>query len=226
MPIEIGQVQSLEEGSTRQACFISSDKSRAATTLYGAMKFVAGESFIVNANHEDDGLHAANAITRLSCAVYGNVLNSTGSIIPLMWDAIKRKYDLTLYSPEMTRFMIDIEEAIDLIEQSLQLTGVNVVPNLKSFRLKDLFELYSEQFGLNYKTGVPRIAEKLHEIMLSSEELPRTRFDKDNNMYIMHYKKVFEDSPAFPGGEFSSKDVAVSKTILREILSKYDFFKA
>ena len=72
-----------EENNFEAACFISSDKSRAATTLYGAMKFVAGESFIVNSD---------NTNTRLSSAIYGNVLNSTGSIIPLMWDAIKRKY--------------------------------------------------------------------------------------------------------------------------------------
>jgi UDP-N-acetylglucosamine 4,6-dehydratase/5-epimerase len=214
-----------EENNMEAACFISSDKSRAATTLYGSMKFVAGESFIVNANHDEDGLHAFTNGTRLSCAVYGNVLNSTGSIIPLMWDAIRKNYELTLYSPEMTRFMIDIEEAIDLIEHGLELTGVNVVPNLKSFRLVDLFEIFNEEFGLTYKTGVPRIAEKLHEIMLSAEELPRTCFDAAKNMYILHYKKVFENYPGFPGGEFSSKDVVVSKNELKGILGKYNFFK-
>ena len=72
-----------EENNFEAACFISSDKSRAATTLYGAMKFVAGESFIVNA--EDSNV-------KLSTAVYGNVLNSTGSVIPLIWDAIKKDY--------------------------------------------------------------------------------------------------------------------------------------
>ena len=57
-----------EENEFEAACFISSDKSRAATTLYGAMKFVAGESFIVNSD---------NSLVRLSSAIYGNVLNST-----------------------------------------------------------------------------------------------------------------------------------------------------
>jgi len=118
-----------EENNFEAACFISSDKSRAATTLYGAMKFVAGEAFIVNAEKSN---------VKLSTAIYGNVLNSTGSIIPLMWDAIKKGYSLTLYSPEMTRFMIDIEEAINLIETGLQKDGVNVIPNLKAFRVKDL----------------------------------------------------------------------------------------
>ena len=99
-----------EENNFESACFISSDKSRSATTLYGSMKFVAGESFIVNSEKSN---------VRLSTAVYGNVLNSTGSIIPLIWDAIKNNYELTLYSDEMTRFMIDIDDAINLIEFSL-----------------------------------------------------------------------------------------------------------
>ena len=72
-----------EENNFESSCFISSDKSRSATTLYGSMKFVAGELFIVNS--EDSNVN-------LSTAIYGNVLNSTGSIIPLIWDAIKNKY--------------------------------------------------------------------------------------------------------------------------------------
>ena len=81
-----------EENNFESACFISSDKSRSATTLYGSMKFVAGESFIVNSN---------NSSVKLSTAIYGNVLNSTGSIIPLIWNAIRNNYSIKLYSIEM-----------------------------------------------------------------------------------------------------------------------------
>jgi UDP-glucose 4-epimerase len=98
----------------KAATFISTDKSRAPTTLYGAMKFVAGESFIVNAEKE---------APLLSSVIYGNVLNSTGSIIPLIWESIAKKYPLTLYGEDMTRFMIDIDSAIDCIEYALSVTG-------------------------------------------------------------------------------------------------------
>ena len=87
------------------------------------MKFVAGESFIVNSEKSN---------VKLSTAIYGNVLNSTGSIIPLIWDAIKNNYELTLYSDEMTRFMIDIDDAMNLIEYSVGFSGYNVIPNLES----------------------------------------------------------------------------------------------
>src|SRR5579859_1927655 len=103
-----------EENEYESACFISSDKSRAATTLYGAMKFVGGEAFIVNA---DEGK------TKLSTAIYGNVLNSTGSIIPLIWHSIKNGYTLNLYSNEMTRFMLTIDEAVDTVEVALHVNG-------------------------------------------------------------------------------------------------------
>jgi UDP-glucose 4-epimerase len=159
-----------EDVKMEAACFISSDKSRAATTLYGAMKFVAGEAFIINAEKSK---------VRLSTAIYGNVLNSTGSIIPLIWDAINKGYKLKLYSPQMTRFMIDIDEAIDLIEHGLKVSGYNVIPKLKAFKIQDLFEIFAENFGLQYDEGVPRISEKLHEVMISKEESPRI-FEKNN----------------------------------------------
>src|SRR6056300_139458 len=209
----INSRRAAEENNFEAACFISSDKSRAATTLYGAMKFVAGESFIVNSD---------NSNVRLSSAIYGNVLNSTGSIIPLMWDAIKKGYELTLYSEKMTRFMIDIEEAMDLIEYGLEVDGYNVIPNLNSFLIKDLFEIFADKFGLKYKMGVPRISEKLHEMMISNEEAPRTTYESETDVFYMHYKKLSE------GGvnkEFTSDQVCVSKEELSDILESYNYFK-
>lgn len=202
-----------EENNFESACFISSDKSRAATTLYGAMKFVAGESFIVNAEKSN---------TKLSTAVYGNVLNSTGSIIPLIWDSIKNQYELTLYSPEMTRFLINIDEAIDLIEKSLGVTGFNLIPKLSSCKIIDLFEIYRENFGLKYNIGKPRVSEKLHEMMISKEETPRTFFDEKSNTYYMHYKNTFSNHIQ---DEFTSDKVLLSKTELYSILNKQNFFK-
>jgi UDP-glucose 4-epimerase len=204
--------QAAEENNFEAACFISSDKSRSATTLYGSMKFIAGESFIVNSEKSS---------VRLSSAIYGNVLNSTGSIIPLIWDSISKNYPLVLYSSKMTRFMIDIEEAMDLIEIGLQLDGVNVIPNLKSFLVKDLFDVYSEKFGLQYIEGQPRISEKIHEMLISQEEVPRT-YLVDNKHYVMHYKNLTSNPIK---EELTSDKTLVSKQELDYILQKYNYFK-
>jgi UDP-N-acetylglucosamine 4,6-dehydratase len=199
-----------EENKFQAACFISSDKSRSATTLYGSMKFIAGESFIIDSEQ---------SYTRLSSAIYGNVLNSTGSIIPLIWDAIKNNYKLVLYSEQMTRFMIDIESAMDLVEEGLKVTGYNIIPDLAAFRVKDLFEIYSDVFGLQFTLGTPRISEKLHEIMVSSEEMPRVK--KEGSYYYMHYKNIYSNN----SNELSSRNKVVSKEELKALLERHNYYK-
>ena len=96
-----------EANNFKSACFISSDKSRAATTIYGAMKYVAGEGFI-----------SGKSTCSLTTAIYGNVTNSTGSIIHLIWKYIEKNDVLPLYNTEMTRFLLDVDDAIDLILKS------------------------------------------------------------------------------------------------------------
>ena len=206
------------ENGLKSAVFISTDKSRCATTIYGSMKFVAGESFIVNAESEK---------TKFSSVVYGNVLNSTGSIIPLIWDSIKNGYDLTLYSDKMTRFMIDVDEAVDLVEIASKYTGYNIVPNIKAFLVKDLFEIYQEKFGLKWKMGAPRISEKDHEQMISPYEVNRVSYDKNNDVFLIHYKNSGDvDQALFPKNKgFDSGDACISKSELSKILEKSDFYK-
>ncbi len=203
------------ENNLKAAAFISTDKSRAPTTLYGAMKFVAGEAFILNAEEEK---------TKLSSVIYGNVLNSTGSIIPLIWDSVKHKYPLKIYGEEMTRFMINIEDAVDCIEYALETTGHNIVPNLKAFKVKDLFEIYAEEFGLVWDIGLPRISEKIHEQMIAPQEIDRVFFDKENNMYLMHYKNV-HGLNVLPTNGLSSEDCVISKSELKEMLKEFNYFK-
>jgi UDP-glucose 4-epimerase len=226
-----------EENNMIAATFISTDKSRAATTLYGAMKFVAGESFIVNAERSK---------TRLNTLIYGNVTNSTGSIIPLIWNRIKNNKQLTLYSEEMTRFMIDIDDAVDLVDYSLfkdEITGYNIIPEIPSYKVKDLVEIFAEDKGLKHKVGTPRISEKIHEIMISEEEQTRVYSIAKSNMdisnyYLMHYKNIVEAyiSDALDNGDsyivkpikkeaYSSKDYAVTKEQLREYLKERNYYE-
>ena len=202
------------ENKMKAATFISTDKSRGATTIYGAMKYVAGEAFVVDAEHHS---------TRLTSVIYGNVLNSTGSIIPLIWDSIRKGYELTLYGEEMTRFMIDIDEAIDTIEYALKKSGFNVVPNIKAFRIKDLFEIYEEEFRLKWKLGAPRISEKYHEQMISPYEKERVMYDKEHDMFLLHNKNVYNEGILSNNG-LTSEECLVSKEELKEVLKSYNYF--
>jgi len=202
-----------EENNFKSACFISSDKSRAATTIYGAMKYVAGECFI-----------AGKSNCNLTTAVYGNVMNSTGSIIPLIWEYIKNDKTLSLYGGEMTRFLLDIEDAVELILKSLKYKGCNVIPELKSFFVVDLFNIYKEKFGLKYKISEPRTGEKIHEIMASSEEIRRMSHEYANDIYLMYPDKDL-NVVEFSKNEYSSRDNSLEYIELERYLKSKNYFK-
>jgi len=202
-----------EENNFKAACFISSDKSRAATTIYGAMKYVAGECFI-----------AGKSNCNLTTAVYGNVMNSTGSIIPLIWEYIKNGKTLSLYGGEMTRFLLDIEDAVELILKSLKYKGCNVIPELKSFFVVDLFNIYKEKFGLKYEISEPRTGEKIHEIMASSEEIRRMSHEYANDIYLMYPDKDL-NVVEFSKNEYSSRDNSLEYIELERYLKSKNYFK-
>jgi len=202
-----------EENEFKAACFISSDKSRSATTIYGAMKYIAGESFI-----------SGSSKTALSTAIYGNIVNSTGSIIPLIWNSINNKIPITLYNSNMTRFLLTIDEAVCLIEKSLKYSNVNTIPVTKSFLITDLFNIFKENYGLNFTISTPRSGEKIHEIMASNEETSRMEFKTEDNIYLLHQQKVFSQV-SFINGEYSSKNNCLSKNELDLFLKQHNYFK-
>lgn len=202
-----------EKNNFKSGCFISSDKSRAATTLYGAMKYVAGEGFI-----------AGKSNVRLTTVIYGNVTNSTGSIIPLIWDFIGKQKVLPLFSVEMTRFLFDVEEAIELIIKSTKYQGCNLIPASRSFRIQDLFEIYKKEFGLSYNITEPRTGEKIHEIMASSEEIRRMEFMVEDNLYVL-YPQNNINKVHFTNNEYSSRDCCITKEELYSFLKSKKFYK-
>jgi UDP-glucose 4-epimerase len=202
-----------ETNNFKSSCLISSDKSRSPTTIYGAMKYVAGESFIVNESK-----------CNLTTAIYGNVTNSTGSIIPLIWYHINNKKEIELFNPKMTRFILDIEDAMDLIFKSVNYSKCGLIPVSKSFLIKDLFDIFKETFGLKYRVTNERTGEKIHEIMWSTEESKRIEFIKNDNLFLIHPNKIISDIN-FDNKEYSSKDNLISKEQLFEYLKNKNFFK-
>jgi UDP-N-acetylglucosamine 4,6-dehydratase len=204
-----------EDNGMQAAIFISSDKSRSATTIYGSLKFAAGEMFIVNTD---------DSSIVLSSAIYGNVLNSTGSIIPLMWDAIQNGYPLQLYDRCMTRFFITAEEAAKLIDDALTYhkPGYNFIPKVRSFMVWDLFDIFKEKFKLEYTFGIPRVSEKIHEVMISKEEMPRVMNYGD--YFLMHYKNVVND-PTVKMQEYSSQTNPIGFRELCDIMERVNYFK-
>ena len=76
---------------------------------------------------------------------------------------------------------------------------------------------------MKYEIGTPRISEKLHEMMISKEESPRTLYSERNDTYYMHYKDLALTRTEW--NEFTSDSVVVSKENLITILEIYNYFQ-
>jgi FlaA1/EpsC-like NDP-sugar epimerase len=158
------------ETGVKKAVFISTDKACSPVNTYGACKFV-GERIFTESNFSK-----GSSETVFTCVRYGNVLESTGSVIPLFLRKIKNKQEIPLTHPEMTRFIITPQQAVELVLKAIRYSigGEIFVPRLPAFKIIDLISVLQEKMLSNCKTGVIglRPGEKIHEQMLNESEIP------------------------------------------------------
>jgi len=116
----------------------------------------------------------ADAHTIICCTRYGNVLGSRGSVIPLWIDQIKAGEDITITDPNMTRFMMTLEGAVELVLFAFQYgqNGDLFVQKAPAATIKDLAEVMIEIFNAKNKIQLigTRHGEKLYESLLTDEE--------------------------------------------------------
>jgi FlaA1/EpsC-like NDP-sugar epimerase len=114
--------------------------------------------------------------TRFICVRYGNVLASRGSVIPLFHGQIRSGGPLTITTPEMTRFLLSLDDAVDTIFAAIEdgARGETYVPNAPSARVIDIARALIGERSIEIKTVGIRPGEKIHEIMVSEEEAHRT----------------------------------------------------
>src|ERR1700678_3213138 len=155
---------------------LSTDKAVNPVNLYGATKLCA-EKVFVQAN-----AYAGARETRFSCARYGNVVGSRGSVIPVFLEQRKRG-KITITDPRMTRFWLTLEQSAKFVIRCLeQMHGGEIfVPKIPSMRLVDLAETVAPGCQVEY-IGI-RSREKLHEVLLSEDEA-RTAVELDD-MYVV-----------------------------------------
>jgi len=161
--------------------------------------------------------------TRLICARYGNVLASRGSVIPLFLQQIKEKKALTITSPEMTRFLLSIDQAVDVLFSAIQncSSGEIYVPKLPSARVTDIAKVLKGDLDLPIVTTGVRPGEKIHEILISEEEASRT-VNANDHYFIQPILPELRGPRANMQTlqhEFSSADSLVDLPTLREILA-------
>jgi FlaA1/EpsC-like NDP-sugar epimerase len=147
---------------------ISTDKACKPVNVMGMTKAVQ-ERIFIQANMRCPYVH-------FSCVRYGNVLASRGSVVPLFYEQICNGGPVTITTPDMTRFLLSLENAVDTVFAAAQNSapGEIFVPNIPSALMTNVAKAMIQERPIKMVfTGI-RPGEKLHEIMVSEEEAPRT----------------------------------------------------
>jgi FlaA1/EpsC-like NDP-sugar epimerase len=162
--------------------------------------------------------------TRFVIVRYGNVLASRGSVIPLFHEQIKNGGPLTITDEGMTRFLLSLDDAVDLIFKALRhgRPGETHIPIVPAARMVDVAAALIN--GRDIETVVTGIrpGEKLHEILVSEEEGHRTFQRGDNYVIapILPELQAQDLAGPFLGKEYSSGDDLMSLDQVRELLIK------
>ena len=197
---------------------VSTDKACKPINVMGMTKALQ-ERFVVEGN-----LHQEHC--RMIAVRYGNVLSSRGSVIPLFKQQIENGGPVTLTLPEMTRFLLSLDRAVDTIFAAMAhaRAGEIYVPQVPSARVTDVAETLIGGRAIEMVfTGI-RPAEKIHEVLVSEEEVFRTT---ERNGYYVIQPQLPElasgDGPRALSGEYTSARALVRGAELADLIAQADF---
>jgi len=201
---------------------IGTDKAVSPLNTYGATKLLM-ERIFVSANN-----YRGNRKTKFCCVRYGNVLGSRGSIVPIFVNQIKNNQKITITDPNMTRFNITMDDALNLIFRSVKYGngGEVFVPKLKAYKVEDMKNAIIELLNANDDSEIINIrpGEKLHEMLINRDEIRSTYENQDDYIIVNNgnelKNKNLDLSETSLIDEYSSDKVKLlSKNELKEILT-------
>jgi UDP-glucose 4-epimerase len=165
----VNLVEAIKSQRTSVECVvgISTDKAVKPVNVMGMTKALQ-ERVYSNANLECEN-------TRFVISRYGNVLASRGSVVPLFRHQILSGGPVTITHPEMTRFLLSLEDAVDLIVRAVGggRRGETYIPRVPSARVVDVARALIDQRDISMTVTGVRPGEKIHEVLIS-EEFVRT----------------------------------------------------
>ena len=168
--------------NVEKAVCIGTDKAVSPLNTYGSTKLLMEKLFVAANNYLNREKHR----TIFLAVRYGNVLGSSGSVIPKFIEQIKANKQVTITDPKMTRFSITMNEALDLILNAItSAKGSEIfVPKLRAYNIVDVKNALTELISDTGEkiTGI-RTGEKLHETLINEDEIRYTwEFE---NMYMI-----------------------------------------
>lgn len=192
--------------------FTSSDKAVSPTNVMGATKLIGERILLAAGRRQGD---ATEAVTKFSSTRFGNVLGSTGSVLPIFAKQILNGLPITITDPDMTRFMMSQNEAVDLVLMSAELSKGNeiFITKMPVVRIgtfaEALFELFKDSGFSNKKKFEDQVeilgaraGEKRYEELMTDEERNYSR--EGDNFFVVLPRGV--DYEAFSEGSRDFSD--------------------
>lgn len=197
---------------------ISTDKACKPLNVMGMTKAIQ-ERIIVSAN-------ILNPNTRFICVRYGNVLASRGSVIPLFHEQIKKGGPVTITAPGMTRFLMNLNQAVDTVFTALREAGrgETYIPTAPATNILNLAKALIGGRKIDIVITGIRPGEKIHEILISDEEahmcVRRGDYYAIKPM-LPELCEGYEEEHAALTKEFSSADAALDLAGTEVLLRKH-----
>ncbi len=194
---------------------ISTDKAVNPSNVMGATKFIA-ERITLKAGY--------------TCVRFGNVANSRGSVIPVMIKSLVKDKKITVSDPNITRFIMKISDAVDLVLKAASITkgGEIYILKMKAVRLGDLAKLIHKKVAPMLNLSPEEIevnelglttGEKLHEELLNVEEMHHISEVED--MYVIKPASYFFDEQVSQKYYSSDRADKISEEDLLDIIKNY-----
>lgn len=195
---------------------ISTDKACKPVNVMGMTKAVQERIFIQGNMRRPE--------TRFVIVRYGNVLSSRGSVIPLFHDQIRNGGPVTITTSDMTRFLLSLDQAVDTVVAAVALAepGEILVPDTPSALITNVADALIGDRDISVEITGIRPGEKVHEVLISDEEAPRTvrRGDWLAIRPMLPELSGRIDDPAFKG-EFSSDGPLLDRDATLDLLRKH-----
>jgi UDP-glucose 4-epimerase len=213
-------VKASKEASVGVFVALSTDKAVMSVNAYGSSKSLM-ERLLINANMDLGGFP-----TRFVSVRYGNVIGSSGSVIPFFKKQIEVGGPVTVTNPDMTRFWFTLDRAVTLAFNAaiLGVGGEIFVSKIPSSTMGDLAAVLVGDRDIEIKVIGTRPGEKVHELLISENEAYRTIRIMDGfavlpELPLPAIKAAYGEYDGIDG-EYSSKDTLVSREELSELLAQ------
>ena len=209
------------------ATCVGTDKAVSPLNTYGATKLLMEKLFVA----ANPYWNSEEEKTKFIALRYGNVLGSSGSVVPKFIKQIREKQKITITDPNMTRFSLTMSETLDFILESTFLgkSSEVFVPKLRAYSIMDLKDALVELVGETQEEIISiRPGEKLHETLINADEL-RYTWEFDNKYIIFSpFREINEIKSSYPGikklevpDSYSSNLVEkISKNELKKIIEE------